>query len=69
MSSCFGIFSSALAPLFVFAKIDDGYVGVAGSVEGCCRYGEEKEGAPEGGHDGIDSTFRRLVIVLRTGVE
>jgi len=65
MSSCFGVLGSALTALFVFAKIDDSYVGAAGSVKGCCRNGEEKEGAPEGGHDGVDSAFRRALILLR----
>jgi len=65
MSSCFGVLGSALTALFVFAKINDSYVGAAGSVKGCCRNGEEKEGAPEGGHDGVDSAFRRTLILLR----
>jgi len=63
MSSCFGVLGSSLTALFVFAKIDDSYVGAAGSVKGCCRNGEEKEGAPEGGHDGVDSAFRRTLIL------
>jgi hypothetical protein len=65
MSSCFGVLGSALTALFVFAKIDDSYVGAAGSVKGCCSNGEEKEGAPEGGHDGVESAFRRTLILLR----
>jgi len=64
MSSCFGVLGSALTALFVFAKIDDSYVGAAGSVKGCCSNGEEKEGAPEGGHDGVESAFRRTLILL-----
>ncbi len=65
MSSCFGVVGSALTALFVYAKIDDSYVGAAGSEKRCCRNGEEKEGAPEGGHDGVDSSFRRTLILLR----
>lgn len=46
VSSRFRILSSALTAFLVFAKINDGYVRAAGSVEGCCRYGEENKGAP-----------------------